>query len=62
MKKLFNTGMTLAQARNIFFEAVKGKQPEEVQQILKEYREVVPVITEKELRENEGWLTSDPLE
>ena len=62
MSGLFSETMTYPQARTVFFQAVKGKSQEEIEQIAKEYRAIVPIITEREMKEHDGWMTSDTLE
>lgn len=62
--KYFDGVQTSAEARNIFFKLVSGKDKvkdkEEIDEILAEYKQVVPPLIKKELEENEDWLTSDP--
>ena len=57
----FNEKMTYHEARNKLYTIVDGKSQSEIERIKEEYSAVVPVITARELKENDGWLTSDPL-
>ena len=61
MSRLFNEKMTYPEAQQAFFSAVRGKTAEESAEIISEYKKVVSVITERELSEFDGWLTSYPL-
>ena len=57
----FNENMTYHEARNKLYAIIDGKSQSEIERIKEEYSSVVPVITARELKENDGWLTSDPL-
>ena len=57
--KYFNENMTSTQARNILFSSVDHMSKAEVEEIKKEYREIAPALMERELKENEGWLTEE---
>lgn len=57
----FNTDMTYSEAQRTLFSVVEGKSVEEINAIKHEYSEVLPVITRKELYEDDGWLTEHPL-
>ena len=46
---LFNKDMTYIEALNTLYTAVEGKSKEEIAEICKEYQEIIPEITEKEL-------------
>ena len=61
MSRLFNENMTYPEVQRLFFASVEGKSNKEVEEIKREYRSIVPVITKKELANNRNWLTSHPL-
>lgn len=61
MKNPFHENMTYSEARRVLFTAVEGKSPEEIEELKKAYAAVLPVITKRELRENDGYMTSDHL-
>ena len=58
MNKLFNERMTYPEAQKVFFSSLDGKTGNEIENIKKEYAEILPAIIERELRENEGVMTS----
>ena len=58
----FSKNMSYHEARTKLFALVDGKSQNEVEAIKKEYSAAAPVLIEKELKENDGWLTSEPLE
>lgn len=62
MKKYFDGVKSSAEARIRFFSIVENKGKDEVKEIVEEYNKVVQPMIERELKENDGWLTSDPLE
>ena len=57
----FNTDMTYPEAQRTLFSVVEGKSAEEINAIKREYSEVLPEITRKELAPDDGWLTEHPL-
>ena len=61
MTALFNENMTTSEARHVLFSSVDGKSKEEIVRIKQEYSEIFPRIMDKELRNNEGYMTSDRL-
>lgn len=54
----FDGVKTSAEARTKLFMAVEGKSAKEIKQIREEYAKIVSPIIQKELKENEGWMTN----
>ena len=54
----FNKNMSYPEALKTLNSIVEGKSREEIEEIKKEYREVISEITRRELRSNDGWMTS----
>ena len=61
MNAMFNENMTSSEARHVLFSSVDGKTKEEIDRIKLEYDAVIPRIVKNELRNNEGYMTSDRL-
>lgn len=61
MSDLFNKNMSYPEAQRVFFAAARGKSGAEFDDIKREYLEVLPAITEREMSNNKGRLTSHPL-
>lgn len=59
MSSLFSKDMTPTEARVALFTAVKGKSEEEILEIEREFNQVAGEIIQKDLKQNEGYLTSD---
>jgi hypothetical protein len=54
----FTGEMTRIEALTTLYTVVEGKSKEEIEQIKEEYKKVIPLITHRELADNDGWLTS----
>ena len=53
----FNEQMTSSQARMALYSAIDGKSKSEIEEIKKEYFEILPLITERELDlAAKGWF------
>lgn len=55
---LFNENMTSVEARNAFWDACTGKSKEERKEIFKEYEKVHYIISARETKETQDWMTS----
>ncbi|MGM9587827.1 MAG: hypothetical protein ACI3VA_10115 [Candidatus Limivicinus sp.] len=57
MSKYFNEQMSSYEARTAFFMAIEGKTKEEIEEIKKEYKEVLSVILDREFKlVDQGWI------
>ena len=54
---LFNENMSSKDAQKILFDYAEKHRGEDMEEVKKEYREVLPKIIRREMKENEGWLT-----
>lgn len=61
MNKLFNLSMSSSEARKVLFSSVEGKTEAEIREIKHEFSQIAPKIMERELRANNGFMTSDKL-
>ena len=59
--KYFNEKMTNFEAQKTLFEITPGKSESELNDIKKEYRDMVSILTAKEQNEKDNVLTSYPL-
>lgn len=55
--RLFSEQMTYSEAQRAFFDACAGQTPDVKERIKKEYLAILPVITKRELEENDGRIT-----
>ncbi len=61
MNGLFNDDMSYAEAQKALFRYAAGKPTSEIERIKAEYYAIIDKITKRELRENAGCLTSNPV-
>ncbi|WP_322181987.1 hypothetical protein [Neglectibacter caecimuris] len=59
MNKYFHEGMTVGELRTTLFTVVEGKTKEEIEEIKKEYSKILPIVLERQQKENIGWFAND---
>ena len=58
MKSLFNDNMSSTEAKRVLFEYADAHKGENLEEVKAQYKEVVKRIIDRELKTNEGNMTS----
>lgn len=58
MNRMFDETMSSTQAQRIFFDYAAAHKGEDIEEVKEEYRHVSKQIIIRELKENDGYMTS----
>ena len=59
MRTIFNERMSSQEAQRVFFEYVAAHRGENIEGVKQEYKDVLKTIVRKELKSNDGYMTSN---